>query len=91
VWRTSGSLEEIARYVNPRVRGWVNYYGQFYRSELGSVLRCLERSIARWAQKKYKRLKRHKRRAVHWLGHVARREPRLFVHWQFGVCSATGQ
>ena len=91
VWHTNWSLEDIARFINPRVRGWVNYYGQFYRSELVSVLRCLEQSLGRWARRKYKRLKGHKRGAIHWLGKIARREPRLFVHWQFGARSATGQ
>jgi len=91
VWRSNQSLEDIARFINPCVRGWVNYYGQFYRTELISVLRCLEESLGQWARRKYKRLKGHKRRAIHWLGAVARREPQLFVHWQFGVRSATGQ
>ena len=30
--RNNQSLEDIARLVNPSVRGWVNYYGRFYRS-----------------------------------------------------------
>ena len=91
LWRSNQSLEEIARFTNPRVRGWDNYYGQFYRTEFNSVLRCLEDSLGHWARRKYKRLKRHKRRSIHWLGTVARREPQLFVHWQLGVRSATGQ
>jgi RNA-directed DNA polymerase len=84
-------LEEIARFVNPYVRGWVNYYGRFYRSALTPVLRCLERSLIYWARRKYKRLRRHKRRAAHWLGRVACREPQLFVLWQMGIRPATGQ
>ena len=89
--RNNQSLEEIARFVNPFVRGWVNYYGRFYRSALTPVLRCLERSLAYWARRKYKRLRRHKRRAVHWFGRIARRDPQLFVHWQIGIRPATEQ
>ena len=37
--RNNQSLEDIARLVNPSVRGWVNYYGRFYRSALTPVLR----------------------------------------------------
>ena len=37
-----------------------------------------EQSEAVWYDK---RLRRHQRRAVHWLGGIARREPRLFAHW----------
>ena len=89
--RNNQSLEEIAKFVNPFVRGWVNYYGRFYKSALTPVLRELERSLAYWVRRKFKRFARHARRAVHWLGHVARREPNLFVLWQIGIRPATGQ
>ena len=32
--RTATDLAELARWINPVVRGWMNYYGRFYRSEL---------------------------------------------------------
>jgi RNA-directed DNA polymerase len=89
--RNNQSLEEIARFVNPFVRGWVNYYGRFYKSALTPVLRELERSLVYWVRRKFKRFARHARRAVHWLGNVARREPNLFVLWQIGIRPATGQ
>lgn len=89
--RNNQSLEEIAKFVNPYVRGWVNYYGRFYRSALTPVLRGLERSLVYWVRRKFKRLRRHHRRAVHWLGAVARREPNLFVLWQIGIRPAAGQ
>lgn len=89
--RNNQSLEEIAKFVNPFVRGWVNYYGRFYKSALTPILRELERSLAYWVRRKFKRFARHARRAVHWLGHVARREPNLFVLWQIGIRPAPGQ
>jgi RNA-directed DNA polymerase len=89
--RNNQPLEEIARFVNPFVRGWVNYYGRYYRSALIPVLRCLERAMIYWVRRKFKRFKRHKRRAYHWLGRVARREPNLFVLWQIGIKPAAGQ
>ena len=89
--RNNQSLEEIAKFVNPFVRGWVNYYGRFYKSALTPVLRELEGSLAYWVRRKFKRFARHARRAVHWLGNIARREPNLFVLWQIGIRPATGQ
>ncbi len=89
--RNNQSLEEIAKFVNPFVRGWVNYYGRFYKSALTPVLRGLERSLVYWVRRKFKRFARHSRLAVHWLGVVARREPNLFVLWQIGIRPATGQ
>jgi RNA-directed DNA polymerase len=88
--RNNQSLEEIAGLVNPSVRGWVNYYGRFYRSALTPVLRHLERALVKWAQRKYKRLRRHSTNAGHWLGKVARRDPNLLVLWQIGIRPSTG-
>ena len=88
--RSNQSLEDLARLVNPSVRGWVDYYGRFYWSALPPVLRHLERALVRWARRKYKRFRRHKTRAIHWLARIARREPNLFVLWQVGVKPMTG-
>ena len=89
--RNNQSLDEIARFVNPYVRGWINYYGRFYRSALNPILRYLERSLVYWVRRKLKRYRRHQRNATHWLGRLARREPTLFYQWQIGVRPATGQ
>ena len=89
--RNNQSLEEIASFVNPFVRGWVNYYGRYYPSALTPVLRSLERSLVYWVRRKLKRFRYHQRQAVHWLGQVAQREPRMFVLWSHGIRPATGQ
>ncbi|NHM26742.1 group II intron reverse transcriptase/maturase [Desulfofundulus sp. TPOSR] len=84
------TLEDLSRMFNPIIRGWVNYYGRFYKSELYSVLRHMNRALVRWVQRKYRKFARHKRRAEHWLGKIARRDPKLFVHWQMGIYPAAG-
>ncbi len=89
--RNQQSLEAMARFVDPYVRGWVNYYGRFYRSALTKVLRHLERALVYWVRRKFKRFRRHQRRATHWLGCVARRDPDLFYMWQIGIRPPTGQ
>lgn len=89
--RSDKSLADISRMINPMLRGWINYYGKFYKSELYCVLQHLNRTLARWAMRKYKRLKGHTRKALHWLGMIARREPSLFYHWQWGLKPAAGQ
>lgn len=89
--RNNQTLEEIASFVNPFVRGWVNYYGRYYPSALTPVLRSLERSLVYWVRRKLKRFRYHQRQAVHWLGQVAQREPRMFVLWSHGICPAAGQ
>ena len=52
-WHTIGSL---AREINPIVRGWMQYYGAFYRSALLPLLRRINSYLMRWLRKKYKRL-----------------------------------
>ncbi len=37
--RTTGNLEELAEWINPVVRGWMNYYGRFNRWEMYPLLR----------------------------------------------------
>jgi RNA-directed DNA polymerase len=83
-------LIDISRMFNPVIRGWINYYGCFYKSGLYPVLRKLNRAIIHWARRKYKRLARHRRRAEYWLGRIARGEPQLFAHWQMGILPTAG-
>ncbi|MCH8838705.1 MAG: group II intron reverse transcriptase/maturase [Candidatus Marinimicrobia bacterium] len=79
--RSDKSLDDLARRFNPMIRGWINYYSRFYKSALYPTLGHLNRILARWAGRKYKRLGRHRRRAMHWLGRIATRQPALFAHW----------
>jgi RNA-directed DNA polymerase len=83
--RSDKALDDLARMFNSIVQGWINYYGRFYKSELLYFLRRLNRHLARWACRKFKRLRRRERRAMAWLAEVARRAPRLFAHWRFGA------
>ena len=79
------SIEDLSRMFNPIIRGWLQYYGRFYRSALYPPMRQLDRSLARWADRKYKKLRRHLRRATHWVARISRRDPKLWAHWQMGV------
>jgi RNA-directed DNA polymerase len=88
--RSDKTLEDLSRMFNPIIRGWINYYGKYYKSELYSIFKVANRTLTRWATRKYKKLKRHKRRATHWLGKIAKREPTMFAHWQLGVLPAAG-
>ncbi|HVM13984.1 MAG TPA: group II intron maturase-specific domain-containing protein [Egibacteraceae bacterium] len=81
--RTTQSLEELARAVNPVVRGWINYYGRFHRSTLSKVvLRHLNEYLIRWAMWKYKPMRRSPRKAAVFLARVVRSRPDLFAHWR---------
>ena len=84
------TIEDLSRMFNPIIRGWINYYGRFYKSEMYSILRHVDRALVRWVRKKYKRYRNHQRRATYWLGKIANREPKLFAHWQMGIRPTAG-
>jgi RNA-directed DNA polymerase len=73
--RSDKTIEDLSRMFNPTIRGWLQYYGRFYRSALYPPMRQLDRSLARWAYRKYKKLRGHLRRATHWIAHLAPRIP----------------
>ena len=76
-WHTIGSL---AREINPIVRGWMQYYGAFYRSALLPLLRRINAYLMRWIRKKHKRLAPAKKARACWQ-RLTRQYPRLFAHW----------
>jgi len=80
--RTRHSLRDLARWVNPIVAGWMNYYGRFYRSQLDPLLTRVSSYLRRWAARKYKRLGSYKRFKRWWTG-ILTREPDLFAHWRW--------
>lgn len=86
--RSDKQLEDLARMFNPIIRGWINYYGHYYKSALYPTLKCLERRLVLWATRKYKRLRHHRRRAAQWLRCIARKQPNLFAHWRLLYASA---
>lgn len=85
--RSRSDLSSLAEDINPQVRGWINYYGAFYRSELSFLARRINEHLVRWAMHKFKRLQRSPTRAWAWLNAVIEREPQLFAHW--GLVSPT--
>ena len=88
--RSGYSLPEIARLINPYVQGWINYFGEFYPSEMKKALYYVEETLVRWAMGKYKKLRGHKVRAARFMGRVARRVPTLMAHWRIGMLPAVG-
>jgi RNA-directed DNA polymerase len=86
--RSDKRLEDLARMFNPIIRGWINYYGRYYKSALYPTLKCLDRRLVRWATRKYKRLRHHRRRAAQWLRRIARKQPNLFAHWRLLYAAA---
>ncbi|WP_299802354.1 reverse transcriptase domain-containing protein, partial [uncultured Carboxylicivirga sp.] len=79
------SIVGVAHYLNPMIRGWVNYYGKFRKSELMKVFQLLRKRIVRWARMRYKRYKTKLNLAYRWYERIKKQFPYLFYHWQVGL------
>jgi hypothetical protein len=84
-WRiyrqTPGTLVELAKQYNPKIRGWWNYFGAFYRSAMHKLLQYIDQKLVQWATRKYKTLSRNKKRSARWLRRMKKTTPRMFFHW----------
>lgn len=80
---TTQTLEWFASKLNPKIRGWINYYTRFNKDEAHGVFYYLNGLIRKWLKKKYKILNK---------GEVYRKyrltqeeNPVLFYHWKLGI------
>jgi RNA-directed DNA polymerase len=78
--RTGMAEEDIARLINPKVRGWMVYYGAFYHTALRPVLHRINTYLLRWIMNKYKKLRTWKK-ATRAMAEAAATRPRYFAHW----------
>lgn len=82
-WRLTSkvplSINEIAVLINPKLRGWVNYYGKFYKSKMYKIYDYLCIKIAQWAKRKYKWI-RSITRGRQWLKGILKRNPELLCY-----------
>jgi group II intron reverse transcriptase/maturase len=78
--RTGQDLVDLARDINPIVRGWMQYYGAFYRSAMYPLLSRINAYLMRWIRKKYERLRAKKKAFRCWRG-IVKRHPRMFAQW----------
>ncbi len=78
------TLEEIARNFNPKIRGWINYYGVFRKSKMRGIFKNLNSRLIKWVRNTYKSLNRSWKQSALWLAEQQRTQPELFAHWKAG-------
>jgi len=76
--RTTLESTDLAQMINPVIRGWVNYYGRYYRSALYPLLDRINTYLLRWIQKKYRA---GMKPALRRLAEVHTLRPKYFAHW----------
>lgn len=78
------SIVGVAQFLDPFIRGWVNYYGKFRLSAMNPIFQLLRKRLVRWARKRYKRYKTSLNRAYDWLERIKKQFPYLFYQWRLG-------
>ena len=86
--KTDKELNDIACMFNPILKGWYQYYGKFYSTDMQRIWMRFNRYLVQWGRRKYKRFARHVGQARQYVKHLAQAQPNLFVHWQLGVILA---
>ena len=81
---TGHSFGEVAKRINPIVRGWIQYYGSYYRSVLIPLLQRINAYLMRWIRRKYRRLRPFKKAMKCWQ-RITSQYPRLFAHWAWSA------
>lgn len=84
MWSTQ-TLTWFAQKLNPKIRGWINYYAKFNKNIAYEVFYYLNRLIRKWVKNKYKI--RGKAWAIDKYKTVQSANPILFYHWRLGVKS----
>jgi RNA-directed DNA polymerase len=76
-------ITDIAHRLNPKIRGWINYYGRYSKRSLRRILMHIDVRIIKWIRKKYKigNRKSYKRLKI-----IRQENPKMFYHWQQGYC-----
>lgn len=77
------TLVWFAEKLNPKIRGWINYYTRFNRYETLSVFSYLNELIRKWLSNKYK-LQSCKSVYVKYKA-IQTENTDLFYHWQLGI------
>jgi RNA-directed DNA polymerase len=77
------TIEWFAEKLNPKIRGWINYYTKYCRYEALEVFRYLNDRILKWMKNKYKTNSR--RKLMHKYNLLQSTQPTLFYHWKLGV------
>ncbi len=82
--RTGTTIYGLAKMLNRKLEGWINYYGRYRKSVMWKIFSLLNIRLIRWARNTYKRFKGSWRKAHRALKQLQKRQPKLFVHWRHG-------
>jgi hypothetical protein len=89
--RSDLSLEYIAAYCDPVIRGWWNYYARFYKSEmLLGVINYFHRKLMQWIRRKYHKMRGRRKASRDWLVRATQKVPKLLFSARLAKITVAG-
>ncbi len=82
------SIEEVAAHFNPKIQGWLNYYGKLRIRNLNRVCKIFNNRLTNWAKNRFKKFNKSYIKASKWLREYKLKVPELFVHWKYGFINS---
>jgi RNA-directed DNA polymerase len=79
--RSGSTAKDIAAMLNPKVIGWINYFGHFGKHRVYRLAKWLDDVVLQWARHKFKRLAHSYRKSQRYLDRLKAQQPHLFAHW----------
>ena len=80
---TTLDITEIAKNLNMKLRGWINYYSKYSKNKLRRALIKVDSRLIKWMKNKYKI---NTGKSIIKLKQIKQVNPNLFYHWQTGYC-----
>lgn len=79
--RVGMKVQDIAEALNPKVIGWINYFGHFGKERLHRLADWIDGVLMNWARATLKRCSRSYRKSRRYLDQLREQQPHLFAHW----------
>jgi RNA-directed DNA polymerase len=80
IYKIKDTIQDLARDVNSKMRGWISYYGAFNKWGMGAICWNANRILMKWVKRKRGW---NSTRSIKWLKNVFKDHPNLFTHWKF--------
>jgi len=82
--KTQLDIHQIAKLINNRIRGWINYFKDWdMHTNCDYFFYKLNARLVKWAMNRYKRLQ-SKKKAYGLIKRIQQQKPDLFEHWRYG-------
>ena len=80
---TQLDLNTIAKIMNPRIRGWINYYKLYCKAEILNLFRFFNALLVKWLKLKHRIWSKHKLYKAY--DHLVESNKHIFIHWKLGI------